>query len=203
MQNSGSDRREFFRINDTVVIEYAVVSKDDTEQQPNHSHQLNIDESSDKIQLRNIQNNLNHLFDSINQADREIARALRLLDDKINLLTQALYRQSHPITPEALVEANLSGGGIAFMVEEPVSEKETVEIYLQLLPSGTQINAIAKVISCDKIDGADPSIPYHLRLAFTHMDEQDRNLLVKHTLNRQAEALRSGRKDSVMSLREI
>ncbi|THF59472.1 MAG: PilZ domain-containing protein, partial [Methylophaga nitratireducenticrescens] len=33
----------------------------------------------------------------------------------------------------------------------------------------------------------------YLRMAFTHMSETDRNILVKHTLNRQAEELRNSK----------
>lgn len=204
MQQSGADRREFFRINDTLVVEYSVVNQDRMNEVVNNIERADdhIDHQ-DRHQLRSLQNNLNHLLDNINQSNRDIARALRLLDDKINLLVQKMNRQNKPVKPEQLTHANLSGGGIAFMVSEPVKNRESVELYLQLLPSSTEINALARVVSCDKVKTADPEHPYHLRLAFTHMDDQDRNLLVKHTLNRQAEALRSGQKDLAMSLREI
>jgi hypothetical protein len=59
------------------------------------------------------------------------------------------------------------------------------------------------VISCDHLLTADPERPYYLRMVFTLMDEQDRNTLVKHTLNRQAEMLRGGYSNEAMSLREF
>jgi hypothetical protein len=204
MEQTGADRREFFRINDTVIVEYTIIQQDEVDEAAERIHDAELSNAaSEKIQLRSIQNNLNHVLDSINQSDREVARALRLLDEKINLLTQTIQREASPVDPEETVKANLSGGGIAFMVDQQLNSRQSVEIYLKLLPSSTSINALASVVSCDKIQSDDPSHPYLLRLVFTHMDEQDRNLLVKHTLNRQAEALRSGRRDGAMSVHEF
>lgn len=204
MHYAGSDRREFFRINDTVVVDYKVVA---TENVPMVARRIaqstDDDESTEKAQLRAIQNAFSHLVDQISQQDREIARALRMLDEKINLVAQSVQRYNNPINPDDLTEANLSGGGIAFMVENPVDIRGHVELHMQLLPTANTIHALATVISCERLLGASPEKPFHLRMVFTHMDDQDRNLLVKHTLNRQAEMLRGGLASEGMSLREF
>ncbi len=62
---------------------------------------------------------------------------------------------------------------------------------MTLLPSGLPIRAVAKVISCEQLLTAQNGKALSVRLAFTHMNETDRNILVKHTLTRQAENLRS------------
>lgn len=204
MQYAGSDRREFFRINDTVIVDYKVIDRDNVSNVAHHiAHATSDDEGNEKAQLRAIQNAFSHLIDQINHHDREIARALRMLDDKINLISQSIQRYNNPVNPNDLTEANLSGGGIAFMVAEPVEIRGHVELHLQLLPTANTVHALATVISCEKILSAPPEKPYHLRMVFTHMDEQDRNLLIKHTLNRQAEMLRGGISSEGMSLREF
>jgi hypothetical protein len=204
MHYAGSDRREFFRINDTVVVDYKLVAKENVTAIARHIAQsTSDDDSNDKAQLRSMQNAFNHLLDQINQQDREIARALRMLDEKINLVSQSIQRHNNPVNPEDVTQANLSGGGIAFMVENPLEIRGYVELHMQLLPTANTIHALATVISCERLLGASPEKPYHLRMAFTHMDDQDRNLLVKHTLNRQAEMLRGGLAGEGMSLREF
>jgi len=204
MHYAGSDRREFFRINDTVVVDYKVVSKESVPIVARRIAQsTDDDDSNEKAQLRAIQNAFSHLVDQINQQDRDIARALRMLDEKINLVSQSVQRHNNPVDPDDLTEANLSGGGIAFMVESPVDIRGHVELHMQLLPTANTIHALATVISCERLLGAAPEKPFHLRMVFTHMDEQDRNLLVKHTLNRQAEMLRGGMASEGMSLREF
>ncbi|WP_297808107.1 PilZ domain-containing protein [uncultured Methylophaga sp.] len=204
MHYAGSDRREFFRINDTVVVDYKVIEKQQVAQAADRVARASVDdETNEKAQLRAIQNAFSHLVDQINHHDREVARALRMLDDKINLVSQSMQRYNNPINPDDLTEANLSGGGIAFMVDEAVPIRDHVELHLQLLPTANTIHALATVISCERLMGASPDKPYHLRMVFTHMDEQDRNQLVKHTLNRQAEMLRGGVANESMSLREF
>lgn len=204
MHYAGSDRREFFRINDTVVVDYKTVER---EKVGTIAHRIarsaDDNESNEKAQLRAIQTAFSHLLDQINYHDRDTARALRMLDEKINLVAQSMKRYHNPVNPDDLTEANLSGGGIAFMVDEPIEIRGHVELHLQLLPTANTIHALATVVSCEKILSATPERPYHLRMAFTHMDEQDRNLLVKHTLNRQAEMLRGGMSSEAMSLREF
>jgi len=204
MHYAGSDRREFFRINDTVVVDYKTVQKENISSVAHRIAQsTDDDEGNEKAQLRAIQTAFSHTLDQINHQDRDIARALRMLDEKINLVSQAIQRYHNPISHDDLTEANLSGGGLSFMIAEPVEVKDYVEIYMQLLPTANTIHALASVISCEKILSAPPEKPYHLRMVFTHMDDQDRNLLVKHTLNRQAEMLRGGISSDAMSLREF
>ncbi len=204
MHYAGSDRREFFRINDTVVVDFKVIESENVLNVARRiAHATDDDEGNEKAQLRAIQNAFSHLVDQINHNDREVARALRMLDDKINLISQSIQRYHNPVDPTDLTEANLSGGGIAFMVAEPVEIRGHVELHIQLLPTATTVHALATVISCEKILSAAPEKPYHLRMVFTHMDEQDRNQLVKHTLNRQAEILRGGLAGEGMSLREF
>lgn len=204
MRYAGSDRREFFRINDTVVVDYKVIEKDNVANVARRIAQAtDDDEGNEKAQLRAIQNAFSHLLDQINHHDREMARALRMLDEKINLVAQSIQRYHNPVDPDDLTEANLSGGGIAFMVDQAIEIRGHVELHLQLLPTANTIHALATVISCERLVGAEPDKPYHLRMVFTHMDEQDRNQLVKHTLNRQAEMLRGGLSSEGMSLREF
>lgn len=201
---AGSDRREFFRINDTVVIDYKNIEKDQIEAVIKRISQSidDDDSSSGKAQLRVLQSAFSHLVDQINLQDRDTARALRMLDDKINIIAQNLQRQYNFMPTDTLIEANISGGGISFQIPQVFEVRDAVELHLQLLPSANIIHALATVISCDRLMGAPEDKPYNLRMAFTHMDEQDRNLLIKHTLNRQAEMLRGGLTQG-MSLREF
>ncbi len=192
MPEFNSDRREFFRINDTVFIEISSLDEEQADRlgkvirSPIHN-----DENQEKQHLSALQTTFNHLTDQINQTDRDIARALRMLDEKLNLLTQAVRRQNNSSNNSEALDVNLSGGGVAFLVAEEFSSKSAFEINIELRPSGDIIHCVANVVACNKLYDAPHETPYHLRLVFTHMSECDRNLLVKHTLSRQAEALRA------------
>lgn len=73
MRYAGSDRREFFRINDTVVVDYKVIEKDNVANVARRIAQAtDDDEGNEKAQLRAIQNAFSHLLDQINHHDREM-----------------------------------------------------------------------------------------------------------------------------------
>ena len=149
MPEFNSDRREYFRINDTIYIDYKHIDYGEAErlgaiiQNPLHS-----DDSQGKLQLNTIQTSFTHLTDLINQNDREIARALRLLDEKINIHVQLLKRQNNKSKDSnPAIDVNLSGGGIAFFTADKLDAKSILEVHIELIPSGTTIHAITNVIS--------------------------------------------------------
>jgi len=191
MPEFNSDRREFFRVNDHVYIDFSALDNEEAARlipiikAPSHG-----DDGEDKQRLHDIQTHLSHLIDQINQTDRDVARALRLLDEKISLVAQTIHQQENKFDTRKPIEANLSGGGIAFFTAEQYPTKSTIEIHIEFQSSGCIIHAIANVVSCNKVYDAPKETPYLLRLVFSHMSEVDRNLLVKHTLSRQALELR-------------
>jgi len=186
-----SDRREFFRITDSVHIDYNPLSTAEVKKLiPHIQNHVQNDAVQSNQRLNSIQTSLNHLIDQINQTDRDIARALRLLDEKITLVNKTIAQKENSSEQRAYTDANLSGGGVAFFVSENYPTKTAMEIQIEFRSSGSVIHAIANVIACTKSYDAPRDTPYILRLVFSHMSEIDRNLLVKHTLSRQALDLR-------------
>lgn len=192
MPEFNDDRREFFRINDNI---YLFLKPIDSIEISNHQHfksSSSIDDiNSEQQQLTTLQNAFTHVVDQINQTDREVARALRLLNDKINLLSHRINRQKTRSPDCVQVDVNLSGGGLSFMSDREYEKKQAFEFKIELRPSGYLIQGVASVVGCSQPYGAPKTTPYLLRLVFSHMSEHDRNLLVKHTLARQAETLRA------------
>ncbi len=184
-----ADRREFFRVNDHVFIEFTPLDKTDKTLPTVKTH-LADELSDEKQRLNDIQGHLNRLIDQINQTDRDIARALRLMDEKLALFAQMLHKQQNKFDPRDAIEVNISGGGIAFFTAEHYPPHTPIEIQIEFKSTGAIIHAIARVVSCVKTYDAPKATPYLLRLAFTQMSETDRNLLVKQTLARQAYELR-------------
>lgn len=195
MPEFNSDRREFFRINDTVFVEISAIDgKELAHRVTAISNPIPNDTNLAQQQLNELTTSLTHIIDQISQSDRETARALRLLDEKVNLIASTVQHQQNVADHLDTTDVNLSGGGIAFLSTDQFAIKSPVEIRIELGHSGTFINAIANVIACDKLRDAPEETPYYLRLSFSHMSEHDRNLLVKHTLSRQAQALRIAQK---------
>ncbi len=190
-QNQHIERREHFRINDDLFIRYKTIDEETASHLGEKlAYQNTYDDNQDQVQLRSLQTAFTLLTDQINHTDRDVARALRLLNEKINILGRTLL-QSDNHNNRKKVEVNLSGGGLGFLSEQEFEAKAPLEIHLELPSSGVIIQAIAKVISCVKSYPENNDAPYYLRLAFTQMNEHDRDLLIKHILFRQAEELRA------------
>lgn len=197
MSEFNSDQREFFRINDMVFIELTPLDSGDVERlSVSIKDHTNNEENKEKSQLQTLQTAFSHLTDQINQQDREIARALRMLDERITLLAQSFQRQQNISENKSLTKVSLSGGGVSFLSADKYDAKSAVEIRIELRSSATVLHAIANVITCEKSFDAPKETPYYLRLIFSHMSECDRNSLIKHTLTRQAEDLRIAHNNS-------
>lgn len=194
MSEFNSDQRQFFRINDSVFIELNLLDENEVNDLSilikNHANDAT---SKERSQLQTLQTAFAHVTDQINQQDREIARALRLLDEKITILTQSIQRKQNNSDTRNLINVNLSGGGIAFFTDEKYAVNSTLEVRIELRSSAAVIHAIADVTGCDEPSEAPKETPYHLRLTFSQMSDYDRNILIKHTLSRQAENLRTAK----------
>ena len=198
-QEQSNKRREHFRINDTLYIQYNALDQATAEQLGQQLTNVDHGEANQQqVQLRSLQTAFTLVTDQINHYDREVARALRILNEKINLLDQIINEpNSGQSTASQKKEVNLSGGGLGLLCEQQYEERSPLSVQIELRSSGVTIQAVARVISCTRVEPENSQTPYYLRLAFTQMNEQDRDLLIKHILFRQAEELRANNKHNL------
>lgn len=192
IQNHNEERREHFRINDSLFIQYKVIDQETAEQLGQQLINIEHGETNQhQVQLLSLQTAFTLVTDQINHYDREVARALRLLNEKINLIERSINKPDPTQIPSQKRDVNLSGGGLGLLTEQQLQTKSAVSVQIELRSSGVTIQAVASTISCTKVQPENSETPYYLRLAFTKMNEQDRDLLIKHILFRQAEELRA------------
>ena len=185
-----ADRRAYFRINDRLLIQIKAMAAEAAWELGKQIVSSAAQTTHPSQPLSSLETAFHHLTDQIGHTDRDIARALRMLDEKLNLLANNVQHLLQPVDDTQALSVNLSAGGVSMLSEQMIAAKTPVEVNMTLLPSGLNIRAIAKVISCEQLLNAQDGKAFSLRLAFTHMNETDRNILVKHTLSRQAENLR-------------
>jgi len=192
IQNHNEERREHFRINDSLFIQYKVIDQETAEQLGQQLINIEHGETNQhQVQLLSLQTAFTLVTDQINHYDREVARALRLLNEKINLIERSINKPDPTQIPSQKRDVNLSGGGLGLLTEQQLQTKSAVSVQIELRSSGVTIQAVASTIFCTKVQPENNETPYYLRLAFTKMNEQDRDLLIKHILFRQAEELRA------------
>ncbi|MFZ9037769.1 MAG: PilZ domain-containing protein [Gammaproteobacteria bacterium] len=120
-----------------------------------------------------------------------LARYLSVLEKQIDRLTEKLIVDDD----EKLMvnqSANLSAQGISYSGADAPRQGSLAELKLKLLPSGLRLVIIACVVLVEKDAGQGE---HKISLDFEHLNEADREILIKHIHGKQMEAL-SGAKES-------
>jgi hypothetical protein len=188
----GSERRSFFRIDDTVKLSVARVPPDEFEsrlERLDHDLAGNFTVMSS---LAAITAQMTAGLRRIENRDADLAAYLRAIDQKIEVIGRAFIAQEPEISARKGVPVNLSAGGMCAGVDEHYETGDKVEIRMLLFPSFTGLMIYGTVVESSPVDDEDARGHFrHLaRIEFTHIREQDRELLIRHLLRRQSAQLR-------------
>ena len=195
----GADRRNYFRIDDTVRLSVRRVPPEELEsrfEQLDHDLVGNFTVMSS---LAAITAQMTMGLRRIENRDPDLAAYLRAIDQKIEVIGRAFITQEPEFHAEHAVPANLSAGGMCVGVDEEFEPGATLEIRMLLFPSFTGLMVYGTVIDSEpsrEEEGAQ-GFRYLTRIEFTHIRESDRELLIRHLLRRQSLQLRAQHEDDV------
>jgi hypothetical protein len=189
---SHDERREFFRIDDSIQVSYRVITQNEIPQSIDETLQ-GTDKFTVMTRLQNISQHLSAPLHRIEQHDPDVADYLKALDEKINLLGQSFLAQENELLDRPSRSVNLSAGGIAMDITDKLQEGNLVELKLLLLPSYNGVMAYGEVVGIDESVGDDEAYPYHTRINFTLLRDSDQEALIRHITLRQGEMLRQRR----------
>ncbi len=178
-----SERRSYFRINDDVIVKYSVIhSRGDGRNKVVDLH------GRDGIDP--VMGNAGLMLSRISQSDPDVAQYLSYLESRLNQMFRLLLAQELELSESRVMEASLSGGGLAFYAGEHLAPRTCLQIKLLLVSSCVAILTPARVIRSERRSRYLPTHPYRIAVEFDAIDEVDRDVLIKHILKRQAEKLR-------------
>ncbi|PVV13650.1 MAG: hypothetical protein B6D77_04170 [gamma proteobacterium symbiont of Ctena orbiculata] len=189
---SQDERREFFRIDDSIQVNYRAIKRDELPQSIDEKLQ-GTDRFTVMTRLQNISQHLSAPLHRIEQRDPDVADYLKALDEKVNLLGQSFLAQENDLLARPSRSVNLSAGGLAMDITEKLEVGSLVEIKLLLLPSYTGVVAYGEVVGIDEVTSGDGTYPYHTRINFTLIRNSDQDALIRHITRRQGEMLRQRR----------
>ena len=129
----------------------------------------------------------------------DVGRYLKALDGKIDLLGRAFMAGNSDLTEQRARLVNISASGMAFSTGEAISVGTILELKLLLLSSFTGILTYSEVVGCEQQQATETDPVFQIRVNFTHLRENDRDVLIRHILKRQSALLRAQRetRDSV------
>ena len=167
--------RSFFRIDDELRLSWINVD-------PNA-----IRTSTDReTELQLLNSDLHNLISTAFADSAVVGETLGLLNRKIELLSGEEGESSLDLKA---VPVNVSGSGLAFASEEPLTSGDSIELTMLLLPVNATVRVRATVITCSAYP--DDDWTYWIRSQFEPKQEVITEQIVQHVNLKQIQNLAS------------
>lgn len=179
------DRREYYRIEDTIALEIRPLSASEAAGQEVLQDASPLFNLLSELHLSEFESQ--HLLRQISERDRNITAFLKSQNKRIDLLSQviAITALGQIGEPQPVI---ISEGGIDFQHPSPIAAGARLSVKLVLMPQALGLLLRARVTHCDrKGDG------YDVGTEFEHLTDAQRQLLARHILQKQAQERRLAR----------
>lgn len=179
------DRREYYRIEDTIALEIRPLSAREAAGQEVLQDASPLFNLLSELHLSEFESQ--HLLRQISERDRTTAAFLKSQNKRIDLLSQvvALTVLGQIGEPRPVI---ISEGGIDFQHPHPIAAGARLSVKLVLMPQALGLQLRARVTHCDRRgDG------YDVGTEFEHPTDAQRQLLARHILQKQAQERRQAR----------
>lgn len=188
------ERRRFFRIDDYINLYYKVIDESAFTNQLSHVSTDILQSCSLSTALEMVTQEARTILRRIEHTDPEIAEYLAVLNTKIDLVAQAFLAQGTGKQEHKSHNVNLSASGLAF----DCAEHLPIDAYLELrvvLSSYTAVVVLyGKVVYCRENKASSTGdLPYMVGVDYVNLQEEDRELLIKHIFKRQMQQIRESR----------
>lgn len=192
--DQANDRRNYFRIDDSVRLGLTRLSPDELDERLDRLDQDLAGNFTVMSSLAAITAQMTVGLRRIENRDPDLAAYLRAIDQKIEVIGRAFIAQDSEAVAERAVPVNLSAGGMCVGSSERFEPGDALEIRMLLFPSFTGVLIYGTVVDCSPptVEHGEEAGRFEqlVRIEFTHIREQDRELLIRHLLRRQSDQLR-------------
>lgn len=197
VQDDGTDRRSYFRLNDHITLEFESLGSDCTETDPYAPH-LQVSPYLKMIsELHRIESETQHLLKPIADQHRQLGSYLKSVNKRIDCLAKYLVASSDEQPPKPTHEVSLSEGGVAFETPLSVPLGHFVHMKMVLFPNLVGLAAIGKVTYCQPHGPQNGDRKnYRIGVEFSSILESDQQIIAKHIIQEQSRAIREDRESS-------
>ena len=177
------DRREYYRIEDTIALEIRPLSAPEAAGQEVLQDASPLFNLLSELHLSEFESQ--HLLRQLSDKDRTLAAFLKAQNKRIDLLSavvaQTLLGQIGEARPVVLSE-----GGVEVRQAQAITAGSRVSVKMVLMPQALGLLLRAKVTHCDsKADGL-----FEIGTEFVDMTDAQRQLLARYILQKQAQQRR-------------
>ena len=179
-QETLNERRNYFRIEDTVMMRFQPVDQNSA-----LAHHLppQLKDAPGYSLIRELQqiDQENHKFlRVISENNRDLESYLKGLNKKIDLIAAKLIEYEEPAPDQREYKISLSEGGLSFCTQKEYAHGSYLAMQLTLLPSYLPITLFARVINCSA-----KKTEYRTAVSFVNLKDTDRQLIAKHIMQLQ------------------
>lgn len=184
-----AERRQNFRIEDTIYLEYQRVGEGSDVQQESSNLPLD-DVCLGMRQIRELDLQASRALANIRKHHSDIAHYLTILDRKIETLSRMVGSIGMGADVQPTTRVNIGSGGMAFDTREALEKGEQLLLKIVLFPSHQCLQVMARVAYSH---GGNGDGNYLTGLTFEEMPEQQLDALIQHLLEVQSAQLRKER----------
>jgi c-di-GMP-binding flagellar brake protein YcgR len=184
--SSDSERRQYFRIKNSLFMSYEAISEDESEQPV-------TEVSSRSLRSMHLLKELNSILEeneifskTLTEEERKTKYYLAELSDKVTDITRYLVK-TLGVEYSELLEVDLSGGGVRFESDTPLTVNQALKLDIVLVPEYYNLTTSGLVVDCCSIGASGL---FEIAISFTDIQEADRDAIVRHVFKRQSEQLR-------------
>ncbi len=182
-----NESRAAFRIDDNVLLSIRIIPDDQLEEAlkrfPEKLAELQaLNSFSDSTQV------LTDQFALLRRRYPEVAKYLKILDDKINTLARRQFSTCSMIPDLSWYEVNISANGIRFNHGKKLKVGQYLELRLQFSQVSNYILAYGKIVRCEQV--TDKTDEYSIAVEFTHINIEDRESIHIHVRGKEIKLIR-------------
>ena len=121
----------------------------------------------------------------LREKDEALAKAIEVLDTKLNLILNLLNLKLKKDAPVKKVTTDISAAGISFSHETPMEKGQILQLDIGLLPEQYFFRCFGEVVRIEKLNDH-----YKIGVKFIWITECDRERLIEHIFQQQVLQLR-------------
>ncbi len=186
MTPAQAEKRRFFRINDNISLSYELLDPDTAKRGLNSSVGRLDNQYSLAATLDVLAQESTRIMQRLDQQGSEMLELYKILDAKMNALAQVVMFVGSSVDRQTSRQVNLSATGLAFQQAESLALDQYLAIEMYLPTTLALIKVYGKVVNCQTLANGQ----YSISVDYTHIQEEDRELLIKHVVRKQWQQLR-------------
>ncbi len=176
-----NERRSYFRVDDKVLLRYKPVDEScalaniiPTAFKEDPSYSL-------MRELQSIDQDNAKYLRAIGEHSRDLEAYLKGQNKKLELIAAKIIEHEEQAPDQKKQRISISEGGLSIHTDTELANDGYLAIQITLLPNHHTLVVFAKVINCSN----DPKGGYNVALSFTHLKDNDRQLIAKHIMQLQ------------------